>query len=168
MTRWAQLGAATADHIVLDHEMSRTLLLLPLLSSRQIKNSWRNCSGKLQHVTRPSETQWGLGISNPDKIILLPVTQRRLNMVYYGCYAAQAYMVPDFSADLVSAQFSMCYSLSFWSGFWHLAIFQWFQSYFYLSSYFSPATFTTEELMVGGKSQIVVARSRQLAEQRSR
>ena len=33
---------------------------------------------------------------------------------------------------------------------------------------FSPATFTTEELMVGGKSQIVVARSRQLAEQRSR
>ena len=132
MTRWAQLGAAVADHIVLDHEMSRTPLLLPLLSSRQIKNSWRNCSGKLGYVTRRSETQWGLGISNPDKIILLPLTQRRLNMVYYGCYAAQAYMVPDFSAGMIQSvpNLSMCSSLSFWSGFWHLATFQRFQSYF--------------------------------------
>ena len=47
-------------------------------------------------------------------------------------------------------------------------LFSGFNHIFYLLSYFSPVTFTTEELMVGGKSQIVVAWSRQLAEQRSR
>ena len=54
MTRIAQLGAAAADDIVLDHEMPRVcclaaavllVLVLPVLSSQQIKNSWRNCSG---------------------------------------------------------------------------------------------------------------------------
>ena len=53
MTRIAQLGAAAADDIVLDHEMPRVcclaaavlLVLLLVLSSRQIINSWRNCSG---------------------------------------------------------------------------------------------------------------------------
>ena len=123
MTRWAQLGAAVADHIVLDHEMSRTPLLLPLLSSRQIKNSWRNCSGKLGYVTRRSETLWGLRISNPDKIILLPITQRRLNMVYQGCIIRHRHFW--FPIFLIGATVRKCPFrhivplLPFWSGFWH-------------------------------------------------